>query len=52
VLFGAGPQPTYDWDGPQRTLRVRLPAERSAVLLSIGPDPDDAPQPGHGTESS
>ncbi|MFJ9025988.1 alpha-galactosidase [Streptomyces sp. NPDC102259] len=40
VVFGAGPQPAYGWDGRGRTLRVTLPAEQSAVLLSFGPDPD------------
>ncbi|MGW1675638.1 glycoside hydrolase family 36 protein [Streptomyces sp. NPDC002324] len=38
VLFAAGPQPTYDWDGQGRVLRVGLPAERSAVLLAFGAD--------------
>ncbi|MGW0949098.1 glycoside hydrolase family 36 protein [Streptomyces sp. NPDC002623] len=39
LVFGAGPQPTYDWDGRERTVRVTLPAEQSAVLLSFGADP-------------
>ncbi|MFD4876519.1 alpha-galactosidase [Streptomyces sp. NPDC058420] len=37
MLFGAGPEPVYDWDDRDRTVRVTLPAERSAVLLSFGP---------------
>ncbi|MEU9343137.1 glycoside hydrolase family 36 protein [Streptomyces sp. NPDC048278] len=36
ALFTAGPQPSYTWDGRERTLRVTLPAERSALLLSFG----------------
>ncbi|MET7745571.1 glycoside hydrolase family 36 protein [Streptomyces sp. NPDC005385] len=40
VVFGAGPQPAYCWDSPARTLRVTLPAEQSAVLLSFSPDWD------------
>ncbi|XUL86010.1 alpha-galactosidase [Streptomyces galilaeus] len=40
VMFEAGPRPTYDWDEQERALRVRLPAERSAILLSFGPVPD------------
>lgn len=36
LVFGAGPQPAYDWNGRDRTVRVTLPAERSAVLLSFG----------------
>ncbi|MFF0143267.1 glycoside hydrolase family 36 protein [Streptomyces sp. NPDC005227] len=40
VMFGAGPQPAYGWDSQGRTLRVTLPAEQSAVLLSFGPGPD------------
>ncbi|MFJ4833789.1 alpha-galactosidase [Streptomyces sp. NPDC088747] len=39
LVFGAGPQPTYDWDGRERTVRVTLPIEGSAVLLSFGADP-------------
>ncbi|WP_328842793.1 glycoside hydrolase family 36 protein [Streptomyces sp. NBC_00258] len=38
VLFAAGPQPTYEWDGQGRLLRVGLPAERSAVLLAFDAD--------------
>ncbi|MFJ9629739.1 glycoside hydrolase family 36 protein [Streptomyces sp. NPDC101175] len=37
ALFTAGPQPSYTWNGRERTLRVTLPAERSAVLLAFGP---------------
>ncbi|MCX4767386.1 alpha-galactosidase [Streptomyces sp. NBC_01275] len=40
VVFEAGPRPTYDWDDRERSLRVHLPAEQSAVLLSFGPDLD------------
>ncbi|NEC92290.1 alpha-galactosidase [Streptomyces sp. SID12501] len=43
LVFGAGPQPSYDWDGPERTVRVTLPAERSAVLLSFGAGPGGTP---------
>ncbi|GAA3804180.1 alpha-galactosidase [Streptomyces phyllanthi] len=38
VLFAAGPRPACEWDGPDRVLRVGLPAERSAVLLALGAD--------------
>lgn len=35
TLFTAGPEPVYGWDEDERTLRVTLPAERSAVLLAF-----------------
>ncbi|MGX9890506.1 alpha-galactosidase [Streptomyces sp. NPDC002276] len=40
VMFEAGAQSTYDWNGREGSLRVGLPAEQSAVLLSFGPDSD------------
>ena len=39
VLFTAGPRPQYTWNGRERTLRVTLPAERSALLPAFGPTP-------------
>ncbi|MFJ9709547.1 alpha-galactosidase [Streptomyces sp. NPDC101234] len=35
ALFTAGPQPSYTWNDRERTLRVTLPAERSALLLAF-----------------
>ncbi|MFH8468304.1 glycoside hydrolase family 36 protein [Streptomyces sp. NPDC017991] len=43
LMFGAGPEPTYEWDDRERTVRVALPVERSAVLLSFGADPGGTP---------
>ncbi|MEU5031463.1 alpha-galactosidase [Streptomyces milbemycinicus] len=37
VLFEAGVPASVDWDVDARSLRVGLPAERSAVLLAFGP---------------
>ncbi|MCZ0990598.1 hypothetical protein O1M54_42610 [Streptomyces diastatochromogenes] len=39
ALFTAGPEPRCAWNGRERTLRVTLPAQRSAVLLAFGPTP-------------
>ncbi|UIX29216.1 alpha-galactosidase [Streptomyces sp. GQFP] len=37
VLFEAGVRATLDWDECGRTLRVGLPTERSAVLITLEP---------------
>ncbi|ADI12896.1 alpha-galactosidase [Streptomyces bingchenggensis BCW-1] len=37
VLFEAGVPASVEWDVDARSLRVGLPAERSAVLLAFGP---------------
>ncbi|MFE1883268.1 glycoside hydrolase family 36 protein [Streptomyces diastatochromogenes] len=39
ALFTAGPEPRCTWNGREHTLRLTLPAQRSALLLAFGPTP-------------